>query len=134
MNDQEIEQEIQAKGLTAPRVTPDDIEANIASEHYFTAAEGDIGSINVIDRPAECSRQGLAADGLRSKRETGRGDVMETEEQRTLLHILRNPHGWGDEAVREVRIKAAKELERLWRFERCVQQCAQDLNEAVGVK
>ena len=41
MNDQTIEQEIQAKGLTAPRVTPADIEANIASEHYFTAADGD---------------------------------------------------------------------------------------------
>ena len=39
MNDQQIEQEIQAKGLTAPRVTPADIEANIASEHYFTAAD-----------------------------------------------------------------------------------------------
>jgi hypothetical protein len=37
MNDQTIEKEIQAKGLTAPRVTPADIEANIASEHYFTA-------------------------------------------------------------------------------------------------
>ena len=31
MNDQPIEQEIQAKGKTAPRVTPADIEANIAS-------------------------------------------------------------------------------------------------------
>ena len=40
MNDQQIEQEIQAKGLTAARVTPADIEANIASEHYFTAADG----------------------------------------------------------------------------------------------
>lgn len=39
MNDQQIEQEIQAKGLTAPRVTPEDIEANIVSEHYFTAAD-----------------------------------------------------------------------------------------------
>ena len=44
MNDQAIENEIKAKGLTAPRVTPDDIEANIASEHYFTAAEGVIGA------------------------------------------------------------------------------------------
>lgn len=35
-----IEQEIQAKGLTAPRVTPDDIEANIVGEYYFTADEG----------------------------------------------------------------------------------------------
>lgn len=30
MNDQSIEQEIQAKGLTSPRITPDAIEANIA--------------------------------------------------------------------------------------------------------
>ena len=44
MNDQAIEQEIQAKGLTAPRVTPDDIEANIISEHYFTASQGVIGA------------------------------------------------------------------------------------------
>ena len=40
MNDQQIEQEIQAKGLTAPRITPDDIEANIAGEAYFTALDG----------------------------------------------------------------------------------------------
>ena len=40
MNNNQIEQEIQANGLTAPRVTPDDIEANIDSEHYFTALDG----------------------------------------------------------------------------------------------
>lgn len=39
MNDQAIEQEIQAKGLTAPRVTPEDIEANIAEEYYFSASD-----------------------------------------------------------------------------------------------
>lgn len=38
--DQTIEQEIQAKGLTAPRVTPDALQAVIASEHYFTALDG----------------------------------------------------------------------------------------------
>ena len=43
-DDGAIEQEIQAKGLTAPRVTPADLEANIASEHYFTAAEGQCGA------------------------------------------------------------------------------------------
>lgn len=36
----DLEQELQARGLTAPRVTPADIEAVIASEHYFTAADG----------------------------------------------------------------------------------------------
>lgn len=40
MSDKAIEHEIQAKGLTAARVTPADIDANIASEHYFTAADG----------------------------------------------------------------------------------------------
>lgn len=39
MNDP-IQQEIEAKGLHAPRVTPADVEAEIASEHYFTAADG----------------------------------------------------------------------------------------------
>ncbi len=40
MTDQAIEQEIQAKGLNAPRITPADIEANIAGEYYFTADDG----------------------------------------------------------------------------------------------
>jgi len=41
--DQSIEDEIVRKGKTAPRVTPADIEASIASEHYFTAANGVCG-------------------------------------------------------------------------------------------
>jgi hypothetical protein len=45
ISDQAIEQEILAKGLTAPRVTPADIEANIASETYFTAEEGAQGAL-----------------------------------------------------------------------------------------
>lgn len=39
MSDKTIEQEIQAKGLTAPRVRPADIEANISSVHYFMASD-----------------------------------------------------------------------------------------------
>lgn len=39
-DDDAIEQEIQAKGLTAPRVTPADIEANIIDTVYFTAEQG----------------------------------------------------------------------------------------------
>ena len=52
--DQQIEQEIQAKGLTAPRVTPADIEANIAAEIYSTgldcaaeAAGDQVGGVGV---------------------------------------------------------------------------------------
>lgn len=39
MNEKQIEQEIQAKGLIAPRITPADIEATIVDEDYFTAGE-----------------------------------------------------------------------------------------------
>ena len=42
--DAAIEREILAKGLTAPRVTPADVEAAIDSEHYFTAGMGVLGA------------------------------------------------------------------------------------------
>ena len=35
-----LEKEIVAKGLTAPRITPADVKANIVGEYYFTAAQG----------------------------------------------------------------------------------------------
>ena len=38
-----IEAEIIAKGKTAARVTPNDIEENIVSEFFFTAQEGSYG-------------------------------------------------------------------------------------------
>ena len=51
-DDAGIEQEIKAKGLTAPRVTPADIEANIIDELYFTARQASIGlDISPDDRP-----------------------------------------------------------------------------------
>jgi len=57
MTTQTIEQEIQAKGLTAPRVTPADIEAAIASEHYFTAGQGIAGrcfrEVSALHSPRE---------------------------------------------------------------------------------
>lgn len=46
ISDADIEQEIQAKGLTAPRVTPDHIESIIIHETYFTAADGRYGSMH----------------------------------------------------------------------------------------
>lgn len=44
MKDEQIEQEIQAKGLTAPRVTMQRINDVISSEHYFTAQNGMMGA------------------------------------------------------------------------------------------
>ena len=46
MNDKQIEQEIQDKGLTAPRITPADVEENIAFTYFFTAADGVVGAEN----------------------------------------------------------------------------------------
>ena len=43
-SDAGVERLIRAKGKTAARVTPADIEANIASEHYFTGADGALGA------------------------------------------------------------------------------------------
>lgn len=40
MSNQEIERELQEKGLTAPRVTPADLQDNIKECHYFTAQNG----------------------------------------------------------------------------------------------
>lgn len=47
--DEQIEREIQDKGLTAPRVTPDSIEAKIKSEFYFTGANGLFGAAAVSE-------------------------------------------------------------------------------------
>lgn len=43
-SDSSIEAEIQAKGLTAPRVTPEQIAAVIVHEQYFTARDGAEGA------------------------------------------------------------------------------------------
>lgn len=44
MNDQDIEKEIQAKNMNAPRVTPQALQDNIKGCVYFTAQDGVIGS------------------------------------------------------------------------------------------
>jgi hypothetical protein len=60
MNDQSIEQEIQAKGLTAPRVTQKDVEDNIVSEYYFTAGHGVDGAMHAEDlAPSYCYEKSL---------------------------------------------------------------------------
>ena len=49
--DSAIEQEIQAKGKTAPRITPADLQANIACEHFFTAQNGVDGAGALVGDP-----------------------------------------------------------------------------------
>ena len=43
--DDAVEQLIKAKGLTAPRVTPQDLSDNITECYYFTAEDGLFGSL-----------------------------------------------------------------------------------------
>jgi hypothetical protein len=45
MADKTVGQMIEEKGMTAPRITPADLQSNIASEHYFTAGDGVIGAL-----------------------------------------------------------------------------------------
>ena len=65
MTDQAIEQEIQAEGKTAARVTPTDLQANIVGEHYFNASHGVIGRKWVhADGNDELDGVGIAEDDL----------------------------------------------------------------------
>lgn len=78
MTDQAIEQEIKAKGLTAPRIKPEDIEANIFSEHYFTARDG---------------RRGAIQDGTYAGRERptfGEADLVQLDLLTFCVLMLRN--------------------------------------------
>lgn len=65
-DDESVEQEIVRKGLTAPRVTPKDVAENIASEHYFTAANGvdghDIEVLRASEATAPLTLQPMADD------------------------------------------------------------------------
>lgn len=55
-----IEAEIQAKGLTAPRVTPQRIEEVIMEEVYFTAMQGFEGSYGGVAHLAHAIMDGKA--------------------------------------------------------------------------
>ena len=63
MNDP-IEQEIQAKANKAPRITPAQVEAAIASEHYFTAADGVRGTYTDTAMMAQVDICALSQLGL----------------------------------------------------------------------
>jgi len=60
-DDDAIEAQIQAKGLTAPRVTQERINDVIASEHYFTAREGVLGMLAADGVPATTYERANAA-------------------------------------------------------------------------
>lgn len=107
-----IEDEIVSKGLTAPRITPADIEANIASEHYFTARDG---------------RRGAIADGTYVGRERPQhkdADLVPLDLLTFCVLVLRNgftvvghsacasPENFNDEIGRK--IAREKAVEQIW--------------------
>ncbi len=112
-----IEQEIQAKGLTAPRVTSADIEAEIASEHYFTAWDGRLGA--------------LAHDAYvgRERPQKADADLLPLSQLTFCVLVLRNgftvtgestcasPENFGAEISRKIaRHNAVKNVRRLLGF------------------
>lgn len=109
----DIEQDIQAAGANkAPRITPADIEAVIASEHYFTARDG---------------RRGAIADGTYVGREQPQrkdADLVALDLLTFCVLVLRNgftvvghsacasPENFNDEIGRK--IAREKAVEQIW--------------------
>lgn len=60
MTDNEIEKEINDKGLNAPRITPSQLEDNILVEHYFTAEEGLQGAFAKVAPELSVSNEQLS--------------------------------------------------------------------------
>ena len=96
MSEQEIEQEIQDKGLNAPRLTPDDIEAQIVSEQYhvFDGTTTTVccltlqNGFNVIGKSAAASPENFDVEiGKKLARTRAREQIWELEgyELRSIL-------------------------------------------------
>lgn len=88
MNDQAIEQEIQAKGLTAPRLTPSDIDAAIIGETFTTLPSGKVmvceltlrNGFTVRGEAATVSKANFNEEiGQKISRENARNKVWELE-------------------------------------------------------
>ncbi len=77
-SDQTIEQEIQAKGLTAPRITPADIEANIAHVEIVKHASP---SGQVLRWAVLTTRNGFAVTGRPSASVSSANDNAEIGEK-----------------------------------------------------
>ena len=90
-----LEEEIVAKGLTAPRITPADVEANIVGEYYFTAAQGVAGVVSdsTVDRfltwpvPASVYPDGIPGQDGR----TGTNLLSCIEARQMLDHVVAAP-------------------------------------------
>lgn len=88
MNEQAVEKEIQAAGLKAPRLTPDDIDTVIVGETYTTLPSGKVmvceltlrNGFTVRGEAATVSRENFSEEiGRRISRDNARNKVWELE-------------------------------------------------------
>ena len=88
MSEQEIENEIQAKGLNAPRLSPADIDAAIVGETFTTLPSGKVmvceltlrNGFTVRGEAATVSKENFNEEiGQRISRENARKKVWELE-------------------------------------------------------
>ena len=88
MSEQSIEQEIQEKGLNAPRLTPSDIDAAIVGETFTTLPSGKVmvceltlrNGFTVRGEAATVSKANFNAEiGKKISRENARNKVWELE-------------------------------------------------------
>jgi hypothetical protein len=54
--------------------------------------------------------------------------INDAKQKNFMLHVLRNPDGWSEEVIREMRLKAANELERLYALEAHIDRFANELS------
>jgi len=95
MSDEDIENEIQDKGLTALRITPDDIDAAIVGEDYHTFYGTTVticcltlvNGFNVIGKSACVSMENFNMEiGRKIAREDARNKIWELEGYRLKQH------------------------------------------------
>ena len=88
MNEQEIENEIQAKGLNAPRLSPADIDAAIAAEdyHVFPGTTVTVAALTlrngfvVVGKSAAASPENFDAEiGKKIARDDARNQIWALE-------------------------------------------------------
>ena len=121
MSEQAIEQEIQAKGLTAPRLSPSDIDAAIVGETYTTLPSGKVmvceltlrNGFTVRGEAATVSKANFNEEiGRKISRENARDKVWELEGyllQQRLSEVAAVPSDFRD----RVRAEAAELDDRI---------------------
>ena len=88
MNEIEVEKEINSKGLTAPRITPDDIDKAIESEAYYVFPGTTltvccltlVNGYRVVGESASVSLENFDAElGRKIARDNARGKIWPLE-------------------------------------------------------